>query len=81
MDISHDVMVETETEEDYDDIVEKILRKIAENDLFVKLEKYMWKIREFGFLGVMIRPDGVKMENEKVQGVIDWLVSKSIKDI
>ncbi len=49
MDISYDVMVGTETEEEHDDIVEKILRKIAENDLFVKLEKYIWKIREFGF--------------------------------
>ena len=81
MDISYDVMVGTETEEEHDDIVEKILRKIAENDLFVKLEKYIWKIREFGFLGVVIRPDGVKMENEKVQEVIDWLVSKSIKNV
>jgi len=34
-----DVMVGTETEEEHDDIVEEILRRIAENDLFVKPEK------------------------------------------
>ena len=33
-----DVMVGTETEE-HGDIVEKVLRRIAENDLFVKPEK------------------------------------------
>jgi len=34
-------MVGTETEEEHDDIVEDILRRIVENGLFVKPEKYM----------------------------------------
>jgi len=33
------IMVGTETEEEYDNIVKELLRRIAENDLFVKLEK------------------------------------------
>jgi len=34
-----DVMVRTETEERHNDLVEEVLRRMAENDLFVKLEK------------------------------------------
>ena len=34
-----------------------------------------------GFLGVIIGEDGVKMEKEKVQGVIEWPVPKSMKDV
>jgi len=34
-----DVMVGTETEEEHDDIVEEVLKRIAENNLFVKPEK------------------------------------------
>ena len=49
--------------------------------MFIKPEKYMWKIREVGFLEVIIGLDGVKMEKEKVQEVIDWLVPKSVKDV
>ena len=75
------VMVRIETEEGNDDIVEEVLRRIAENDLFVKLEKYMWKIREVVFLRVVIGPDGVKMEKEKVQEVMDWPVPRSVKDM
>jgi len=66
-----DVMVATETEEEHDEIVEEVLRRLEENDLFVKLEKYVWKVREVEFLGVIIREDGVKMEKKKVQGVIE----------
>jgi len=39
-----DVIVRTETEEKHDDIVEEILRRIAENNLFVKPEKCVWKV-------------------------------------
>jgi len=35
----NDVMVEMETEKEYDDIVEEVLRRIAKNNLFIKLEK------------------------------------------
>jgi len=76
-----DVMVAMETEEGHDEIVEEVLRRLEENDLFVKLEKCVWKVREVGFLGVIIGEDRVKMEKEKVQGVIEWPVSKSVKDV
>ena len=65
------MMIATETEEGHDEIVEKVLRRLEENNLFVKPEKYVWKVREVGFLGVIIGEDRVRMEKEKVQGVIE----------
>ena len=73
-------MVGIETEEGYDNIVEKVLR-MAENDLFVKPEKCMEKVREVVFLGVGMGPDEVKMEKEKFQEVINQPVLKSMKDV
>ena len=60
-----------EIEEGYDNIVEEVLRRIAENDLFIKPEKCVEKVREVGFLRVVMGPDGVKMEKEKFQEVVD----------
>jgi len=34
-----DMLVRTETEEGYDEIVNKVLRRLEENDLYMKLEK------------------------------------------
>ena len=62
----NDVIIVIETEEGHDEIVKEVLRRIKENDLFVKLEKYVWKIREVGFLEVIIGPDEMRMEKEKV---------------
>jgi len=76
-----DVMIATETKEGYDEIVKEVLRRLEENDLFVKPEKCVWKVREVGFLRVIIGKDGVRMEKEKVQRVIEWPVPRSTKDV
>jgi len=65
-----DVLVGTETEKGHDEIVEEILRRLEENDLYIKLEKCIWKVRKIGFLGVVIGPNGIEMEEEKVDRVL-----------
>jgi len=76
-----DVLVGTETEEGHDEIVEEILKRLEENDLYVKPEKCVWKMRKIGFLGVVIGPNGIEMEAEKVDGVLNWPQPKTMKDI
>ena len=65
-----DVLVEIEMEKGHDEIVEEILRRLEENNLYIKSEKYMWKARKIGTLGVVIGPNGIEMEAEKVEGVL-----------
>ena len=77
----NNMMIVTETEKRHDEIMEEVLRRMEENNLFVKPEKYVWKVRKVGFLGVIIGPDGVRMEKKKIQGVVDWLVPRSVKDV
>jgi len=76
-----DVLVETETEKGHDEIVEEILRRLEENDLYVKLEKCIWKVWKIGFLGVVIGPNGIKMEEKKIDGVLSWPELKNVKDV
>jgi len=37
-------------------LVEKVLNRLKENDLFVKPEKCWWKVKEIEFLGIVIGP-------------------------
>ena len=76
-----DVIVGTETEEGHDELVEEVIRRLEENDLYVKLEKCKWKVREVDFLGVVIGPEGIKMEKEKVKGVLEWPTLKCVKEV
>ena len=38
-------------------------------------------MKEVGFLGIVIGPGEIKMEKEKIKGVLDWLTSKEVKNI
>ena len=67
-----DVLVETETEEEYDEVVKEVLRQLEENDLYVKLEKCIWKVRKVPFLEVVIDEGKVEMKEEKVEVVLKW---------
>ena len=40
----NDIMVGMESEKEHDELVEEILRRLEENDLYIKLEKYKWKV-------------------------------------
>ena len=76
-----DVIVEMEDKEGYDELVAEIVKRLEKNDLYVKPEKYKWKVRKVEFLGVVLGLEGIKIEEAKVKAVLDWSVPKSVKDI
>jgi len=76
-----DVLVGTETEEGHNEIVEEVLRRLEKNDLYVKPEKYIWKVRKIGFLGVVIGSNGIEIKKEKVDDILSWPEPKNVKDV
>ena len=40
MSFINDIIVGTEIEEEHDEIVEEVVKRLVENDLYIKLEKY-----------------------------------------
>ena len=68
-----DILVATDTEEGHDELVEEVLKRLEENNLFVKPEKCKWKVKEVEFLGVVTGPRGVEMQKKKMEGVLNWL--------
>ena len=76
-----DVIIGTEIEEGHDELVAEVIKRLEENNLYVKPEKCRWKVREVGFLGVVIGLERIKMEEEKVKGVLEWPMPKYVKDV
>ena len=65
------ILVETENERRYNKIIEKVLKRIKANNLYMKPKKYMWKVKEIVFLGLVIETDGIKMQEEKIVEVLE----------
>jgi len=54
---------------------------LEKNNLYVKLEKYKWKVKEVGFLEVVVELEGIKIKEEKVKVVLDYSALKGVKNI
>jgi len=76
-----DMLVGTEIKEGHNEIVEEILKRLKEKDLYIKPEKYIWKVRKIRFLEVVIEPNKIEMEKKKINRVLSWLEPKNVKDI
>ena len=61
----NDIIVEIEEEEEHDKVVEEVIKKLVENDLYIKPEKYKWKVKKVRFLEVVIRPEGIKWKRRR----------------
>jgi len=77
----NNVLIGTETEEEHDDIVKEVLRRLEENDLYVKPEKCTWKMQKVNFLGVIIGQGKIEIEEDKVARVLNWPVPKTVRDV
>jgi len=67
----NDVIVGTESKERHNKLVEEILRRIEEDNLYIKPKKCKWKVREVDFLEVIIGLEEMKIKKEKVKAVLD----------
>ena len=58
-----------EEEKEHNKVVEKVIKQLIENNLYIKLEKCKYRIKEVGFLEVVIGLEGIKIEEEKIKDV------------
>ena len=77
----NDILIFMESEEGHDEIVKEVLKKLKENDLFLKAEKCIFGAREIEFLRLLIGPDGIKMYPIKVEAITSWPTLTKVKDV
>jgi len=60
----NNIIIKAEDKEGYDELVGEVVKRLKENNLYVKPEKCKWKVREVGFLEVVIGPERIEIEKE-----------------
>jgi len=76
-----DMLIGTEIEEGYDEIMEEVLRRLEKNDLYMKPEKCAWKVQKVNFLRIVMDQGKIEIEKDKVVGVLNWPVPKTVRDV
>jgi hypothetical protein len=59
----------------------KVVQRLQQNDLFLKLEKCKFDVLRIEFLGMIISHNQVDMDPVKVQRVLDWPTPETVKQV
>src|ERR1700724_3941800 len=76
-----DILIFTETEKGHDAIVLEVLKRLKNNDLFLKPEKCFFQVQEVEMLGMIIGPEGIKMDFAKLEAISQWPVPTKVKEV
>ena len=76
-----DVLIYSNTLEEHVQHVRTILKTLLENGLYVSLEKCQFHVQKVSFLGYVITPEGISMEENRVTTITEWPAPKSITEV
>ena len=76
-----DIVVYSESLEDHLVHLRKVLQRLREHQLFVKLKKCSFAQSEIEFVGFIVGRKGIRPVPEKLQTILDWPVRKNAKHV
>jgi len=76
-----DILISTKTEEEHEQVVQRVLKILAEHKLFFCLEKYEFHQKQIEYLRLVISENKVEIDLVKVAGVYNWPTLKNQTDV
>uniref|UniRef100_A0A3B3D3I6 Gypsy retrotransposon integrase-like protein 1 n=1 Tax=Oryzias melastigma TaxID=30732 RepID=A0A3B3D3I6_ORYME len=76
-----DILVYSATFEEHVAHVRQVLKRLIDNNLYIKGEKCEFHTTSTAFLGYVISPQGVAMDQGKVDAVLQWPQPKTVKEL
>ncbi len=76
-----DIRIYSRNQAEHRHHVEQVLQKLREHHLYLKLEKCEFHRHTIQFLGYVISPQGVQMDNNKLQVIRDWPIPSTLKEL
>jgi hypothetical protein len=67
-----DILIFSKNEEEHDEHLHMVLQNLRENQLYAKLNKCEFWLKEFSFLGNIISEGGISINPSKVNDVLSW---------
>jgi hypothetical protein len=75
------ILIFSKNEEEHDEHLRLVLQKLRENQLYAKLSKCKFWLKEVSFLGHIISEGGISVDPSKVESVLSWNAPQNVSDI
>ncbi|GMJ10091.1 hypothetical protein HRI_004678300 [Hibiscus trionum] len=76
-----DILVYSRTEEEHEGHLRVVFQALLENQLYAKLSKCEFWLKEVVFLGHVVSAEGIRVDPQKVEAVMNWKPPKSFHEV
>ncbi|KAH6480324.1 hypothetical protein HBI55_254530 [Parastagonospora nodorum] len=76
-----DILVFSDTEEEHVVHVKEVLQRLRDAKLYIKLSKCEWHTQRTEYLGYIISPEGVSVDQDRVKTIQDWPLPRTVREI
>ncbi|EKV18173.1 hypothetical protein PDIG_11210 [Penicillium digitatum PHI26] len=76
-----DILIYSRTRAEHIEHVRKVLQRLREAGLFAKLSKCEFCVSETKFLGIIIGEDGIRMDPDKIETIVNWKTPTCLTDV
>jgi hypothetical protein len=76
-----DILIFSKNEEEHDKHLHMVLQRLRENQLYAKLNKCEFWLKEVSFLGHIIFEGGISVDPSKVKDILSWNTLQNVSDI
>ncbi|KAG8725386.1 hypothetical protein FRC09_000597, partial [Ceratobasidium sp. 395] len=77
----HDILIFSKDPRDHPGHVKEVLSCLKKHNLYCNLEKCFFDITEIDYLGLIVLPEGVCVDQEKVTKAVDWKAPHNVKSL
>jgi hypothetical protein len=76
-----DILIFSGEKEEHMQHISKVLKKLQEADIKLKLKKCEFHVQETEFLGHWISTEGIHMDQNKVKAIVEWPQPENVKHV
>ena len=76
-----DILIFSQMEKEHEETTMEVLRRLEENDLFLKPQKCFFNKTKIEYLGFIVTPRHIEMDQSKIEDVVNWDQPTMVKGI
>ena len=76
-----DILVYSKDQEDHDTHLWVVLETLRKEQLYAKLSKCEFWLREMSFLGLIISEEGIRVDPKKIEVIIEWKPPRNVTEV
>jgi hypothetical protein len=75
------ILIYSHNKEDHKRNVWEVLRQLCKHKLYAHANKCKFSVNKTEYLGFILSPDGLRMDNKKIAAIRDWPTPRKIKEV